>query len=244
VWYLSFKLKAGYFSKTKIIVMQRFTLLLFSILYISLSSCKTFHLSSVPKGAVIENKLPPLVPEFDYESFAVDYQDIYPAAASILTGRPPNINTAIQKATTQLMVSEDTKLMFEGSFIKDITNRVGKNSGYIVCRKGMRTKGIKSHLNPVVSILTLGLANVFGYKYATYVDELEIVVDVYNNDNDLIASYNDFGKGTADVRMYKGYSGRGARRLAHAKAFAHALEGIKDQINGDQKKISALLYTD
>lgn len=106
---------------------------------------------------------------------------------------------------------------------------------------GIRSKGITTYVNPVVSFLTLGIANLFGYTYATYRDELEVVVDIYDLNDKMIGSYNAMGYGEAKVRLYKGYSGNNARRLAHARAFTDSMNNIKDQIIDSHTQLSTLL---
>ena len=121
---------------------------------------------------------------------------------------------------------------------------MGETAGYAICRRGIRSKGITTYVNPTVSILTLGIANLFGYTYATYRDELEVVIDIYNLNDKMIGSYNAMGYGEAKVRLYKGYSQNDAKRLAHARAFTDSMHNIKDQIMRDQNSLAGLLSLD
>jgi len=205
------------------------TLLLYFVLGTLLTSCKSFHLSSVSTGTSLSNKLPPLVPELDRQSFQTDYADLYSIPGKIITGSA-NPETVLHDMTTTMIISQDTEHLFERELIRNISQKTGRNAGYAVCRKGIRTRGMKSFVNPLVSIVTLGIPNLFGFKYATLVDELELVVDIYDNDNNVVASFSAFGRGEADMKLYKGYNKRGARRLAHANAFSYALQDIKSQI--------------
>jgi len=204
------------------------------------ASCKSFQLSSIPEGNALTEKLPMLVPELDIQSFQTDYEDIYGLPEQILTGTI-DVDQAVRNATTMMIISEDTKYLFEREFIRNISQRTGKSVGYAVCRKGFRTKGIKSFVHPLVSIITLSIPNFFGFKYATLVDELELVVDIYDNNDNLVGSFSALGKGEADIRMYKGYRKRGARRLAHGLAFNRALDEIKNQIKSEYKSLNLAL---
>lgn len=155
----------------------------------------------------------------------------------ILTREP----LALNNATTELKISEDTRGIFDRELLDNISENVGQTSGYIVCRRGLRSKGIKTYVNQVVSYLTLGIANVFGYTYATHRDELEIVVDIYDMNDTVVASYNAIGYGEADEKLYNGYITSDARRLAHARAFSDAMDGILTKIGADSERISKLL---
>ncbi len=204
-------------------------------------SCKSLQFSSLNRSSPLEKKLPPLEPAFDTESFALHYSDLYDVPSMILSRNATAMNTAINNATTELKIAEDTKRIFASELIRNISESVGETAGYVVCRRGIRSKGIKTYINPIVSWLTLGIANVFGYTYATHRDELEVVVDIYDLNDKVVGSYTAMGYGEAKVRFYKGYTTTDARRLAHAHAFTEAMAGIKDQIMKNQIELSNLL---
>ena len=206
-------------------------LILVAILAIFLGqSCQTFNLTHVPKGTPAEEKLPPLEPDFDIASFGPNYADLYAAPARILRGTQGRAATVAESIGHTFTVAEDTKRIFAKELLNNICERVGESQGYAVCRMGSTSKGITNHLNPFVSVVTLGIANLFGYKYATYRDELEIIVDVYNLENKVVGSFSGFGVGEADVKIKDGYTRPSAQRMAHARAFVNAMQEIKEQM--------------
>ena len=211
-------------------------------MFLLFSSCRSIEISSLHYGTMLDQKLPPLEPDFDVDSFGPDYADIYDIPNVILRGglEPENV---VRNVTTELTIAEDTRRLFHREVINNISERTGKTQGYAVCRKGSRSKGIKSYFHPTVSILTLGLANLFGMTAVEYTDELEIILDIYDLDNEMIASYAGLGKGSAKMKMYTGYSKRDAKRMAHGRAFVEALEDIKDQIRQDHEKLLKLLIS-
>jgi len=219
--------------------MRRFTILF--TLAILFSSCKSLHFSAIPSGSKLQEKLPPLEPEFDLRSFGNQYADLYGLPGAILTGRAPSAATVVDNIAQEHIIAEDTKRIFSREILHNISEPVGETKGYAVCRQGIRSKGVKSFINPLVSILTLGIPNLFGFKYADFVDELEVVVDIYDLEDKVIASYSGFGRGEARVSLYKGYAGRDARRLAHGIAFVNAMEDIKAQMLSDSGQIAAVL---
>lgn len=216
---------------------MRTFILLFILITMLLSSCKSFQLSSIPRAAEMENKLPPLEPDFDVSSFGPDYQDLYNIPNILVSGRLPSTQSLVNKATLSFTIAEDTKRIYNRTIIDRMTRSVGPTKGYIVCRLGMRSRSFESRVNPIVSVLTLGVMNVFGYKAATYVDEMEIIVDVYDLNNEVIGSFSALGVGEADMKLYSGYSGNSAKRMAHARAFTDAMESIAEKM---QSEIGAL----
>lgn len=216
---------------------MRTFILLFILITMLLSSCKTFELSAIPRGAEMEQKLPPLEPDFDVASFGPDYQDLYSIPNIIVSGRLPSVQSVVRKTTLSMTIAEDTKRIYNRTIIDRMTRSVGATKGYAVCRLGMRTRSFKSNVNPVVSFLTLGVMNVFGYKAATYRDEMEIIVDVYDLNNEVVGSFSALGVGEADMKLYNGYNKPSAKRMAHARAFTNAMEVIAEKM---QKEISAI----
>ena len=215
----------------------------FGLVFLVLSSCKSLNISNLHNGSILEQKLPPLEPDFDIDSFGPDYADLYDIPNIILRGgiEPENV---VRNVTTEMTIAEDTRRLFDREVIFNISERTGKTKGYAVCRKGARSKGIKSYVHPTISIITLGLANLFGMTAVEYTDELEIIIDIYNLDNEIVGSYAGLGKGSAKMKMYTGYSKRDAKRMAHGRAFVQALEDIKFQIREDHQKLVDLLLNE
>ena len=210
--------------------MRTFILVPF-LITMMLSSCKSFQLSSIPRATAMEEKLPPLKPDFDVASFGPDYQDLYSIPNILVSGRIPDVQHVVNKATLSFTIAEDTKRIYDRTIIDRMCRGVGESKGYIVCRLGMRSRSFASNVNPIVSTLTLGILNVFGYKAATYRDEMEIIVDVYDFNDDVIGSFSALGVGEADMKLYNGYNGNNAKRMAHARAFTDAMESIADKMH-------------
>ena len=206
-----------------------------------LSSCLSFNLSSIPRATAMEERLPPLEPDFDVASFGPDYQDLYSIPNIIVSGQLPDVQSVVNKATLSFTIAEDTRRIYDRTIIDRMTKSVGETKGYIVCRLGMRSRSFASNVNPIVSVLTLGVLNVFGYKAATYRDEMEIVVDIYNLNNEVVASFSALGVGEADMKMYNGYNRNSAKRVAHARAFTNAMESIAEKMQSEISSINARL---
>lgn len=220
--------------------MRNYTLVLFTALLL-VTSCKPLQFSAIPIGTSLEERIPPLEPEFDHQSFRINYPELYRIPADIISGRPPSVGTIVNNMSTEFIIAEDTERIFQREIIQNVCQRTGETKGYAVCRQGIRSTGIKSWVNPLVSAFTLFIPNLFGYTFKEVVDELEVVVDIYDNDNKVVASYTGMGYGSAKVKMYNGYRDVDAKRLAHGIAFVDALEAVKHQMVQDSKEIVALL---
>ncbi len=220
--------------------MKNYYLLLLALSVLLISSCKTFNLSQLERTHSNTAKIPPLEPLFDLSSFGPTYKDLYDIPSSVVNGGL-NPGSIVDNMTQTLTSAEDTKRIYESTILRNICESVGETQGYAVCKMGIRSRGIESWVNPLVSVLTLGIANLFGYKYATYEDNLEIYVDIQNLDRQVVASYTGAGTGKAKAQAYKGYTVRGAKRMAHANAFKAAMSDIQSQIARDHQKIAAEL---
>jgi len=218
-------------------------LFVFLTLAISLASCKTFNVTDIGRTEDSLAKIPPLEPRFDLRSFGPTYKDLYDIPSAVLNGgiNPEGI---VNNVTQTLTSAEDTKRIYQTFVLRNICESVGETQGFAVCRMGIRSRGIEKWVNPLVSVLTLGIANLFGYKYATYEDNLEIYVDIQDLDHNVVGSYSGIGIGKANAQAYKGYNTRAARRMAHARAFQAAMEDIQIQIENDSGKIASILVSD
>lgn len=229
-----------FFHSKNRIAMRTF-ILLFLIITMLILSCKTFALSAIPRMIEMEEKLPPLQPDFGVASFGPDYQDLYNIPNIIVSGKLPNVQNVVNKATLSFTIAEDTKRIYNRTIVDRMTRSVGETKGYIVCRLGMRSRSFESNVNPIVSTLTLGVLNVFGYKAATYKDEMEIIVDVYDLNDNILGSFSALGVGTADMKLYIRYNGNSAKRMAHARAFTNAMNAISDKMLRELSALKARL---
>lgn len=221
--------------------MKTFVLLLVSL---TLFSCKSYHLTDVDRGRPLENKLPPLVPEFDSHAFRPGMGTALQITKDVIVHGKPNLEGTANMLIQNERVTRDSRQLFKSEFIDKVCEPVGKSQGYAVLRLLSRSSNHRTWVNPIVSTLTLMIPNLFGYTYTTYEDHVELVVDIYNLDDEVVASYAGQGAGNAKVRMYKGYSTASAKRMAHAKAYQKALDDIKRKIGSDVEEISSLLYTE
>lgn len=216
------------------ILMKAIVLLLAAM---TMWSCKSYHLADVERGRPLTEKLPPLIPEFDGRAFRPGTGTVLQMARDVIVNGKPDIKGTANMLVQNERITRDSRQLFKSQFLDKICEPVGKSQGYAVCRLLSRSSQHKSWVNPIVSTFTLYLPNLFGYTYSTIEDNVELIVDVYNLDDEVVASYTGLGNGTAKVKMYKGYSLNSAKRMAHAQAFGLALEDIKQKMSRDIERI-------
>lgn len=218
---------------------QAFTLGFLSLIF--LVSCQTLKVSDFPQGTAIESRLPALEPVFDYHSFQAAYPDYYESNSGFGV-RVTDDFTIFNGTNRGRPVSNETKAydavhLFEKEIRDNISQSTGKIYGSAVCKVGFGSSSSKWQ-NQAISVATLGIANLFGYPFTVLKDELEVIVEIRDAENYIIGRFSAIGAGEGKVTLYKG---DGANRLAHARAFNHAMEQIKDKISYDHQELTALL---
>lgn len=218
---------------------QTITLLFFTLLISS--SCTTLRVSDFPQGTAIASKLPALEPIFDYHSFQNAYPDFYEASSGTALRLDDNFSiftgTSRARAVSNETKAYDAVHLFEKEVRDNISQATGKIYGSAVCKVGFGNSS-GNWTNPVVSTLTLGVLNLFGYPYSIIQDELEVIVEIRDAENYIVGRYSAIGFGEFKTTIYRS---NGATRLAHARAFVDAMEKIKFQLEKDKDDLAVLL---
>lgn len=214
--------------------------MLFFSLIMLLLSCRPFSMSDYITEKNIGQKLPKLKVEFDKESFG-PYINPYDVALDVMQGRPDIAETYTRKVRNEKAMANDVSLIFSRELINNISTNKGPVAGYIYCSQRLRNAYIKNYWPPIISVVTLGIANICGMKFKRLVYEVEIEVDVYDLNDQIISNYIGFGKGEADMKMYTGYSERGTQRAAFSAAFLESVKSVKAQMSKDQEMLQSAL---
>lgn len=207
-----------------------------------MTSCHTLKISDFPQGTAIASPLPALEPIFDYHSFQAAYPEYYQTNNGIGIRLDDNGPFIFSGNSRSRPVSNETKAfdavhLFEKEIRDNISQSTGKIYGSAVCKVGFGNSN-GNWVNPVVSAVTLGIANLFGYPFDTINDELEVILEIRDADNYIVGRYSAIGEGESKVTIYK-YDG--ADRIAHARAFIDAMEKIKNKLEYDQEELASLL---
>lgn len=217
------------------------TITLGVIALFTLSSCQTLKVSDFPQGTAIESRLPALEPIFDYHSFQAAYPDYYESNSGTDIRITDDFGL-VTGSTRGRAVSNETKAydavhLFEKEVRDNISKATGKIYGSAVCKVGFGNSN-GNFKNPLISSLTFGVLNLFGYPFNVINDELEVIVEIRDANNFIVGRYSAIGYGECDVTLYRN---DGADRLAHARAFVDAMEKIKLKIERDTGDIAGLL---
>lgn len=212
------------------------SMLLLAII-IGFSSCRTFQMSQFNLDQTHVKKIPKLEVDFDEQSFGPYFRPT-DVILDVITGRPNLPENYAQKLDTETHMGNDVQFLFSKELLGNICERKGGTKGVIYCRQVTRNGYIKNYWPPIISIATLGAANLFGMKFKRQVFEVNIEIEIYDLDDNLVSTYSSIGKGEADVKAYTGYTEKGAKRTAFAYAFIDALQQIKDDMYEDYEFIN------
>lgn len=208
-------------------------ILLFLAVVIFFGSCRSFTMGEFVTEKREGKKLPKLKVEFDKESFG-PYFNPYDVALDVITGRPDLAENYTRKIRNEKSMANDVSLIFSRELINNVSTNKGPVAGYIYCTNRLKHSYIKSYWPPIISVVTLGIANLCGMKFKRLVYEVEIAVDIYDLNDNIITSYTGFGTGEADMKMYTGYSERNTQRAAFGLAFLESIQNVKKQMLEDQ----------
>lgn len=222
--------------------MKNFTFLLITISIIT-SSCSTLKISDFPQGASNFEKLPALNAVFDYHSFNQAYPDYY-ATSGVQINLDDNFGIQTGgiygRGTSPQTKVLDAVHLFEREVRDNISRPTGEIYGAIICKVGLGNTN-NSLIHPIISGLTLGIANLFGYPLTEVEDELEVIIEIRDAKNYIVGQYAAIGVGKAKITFYENNRDDAAHRLAHARAFVNAMDKIKIDLSRNHDELTSLL---
>lgn len=123
----------------------------------------------------------------------------------------------------------DVVTLFEREVRDKITQSVGKRKGYI----NLKIPAIvvaEDYGWGILSILTLGLPAFVGMPVNAVKTAMDIEVEIYDLEENMVARYNATCERKSHVAFYHGYDKEGALRKSNLDAFKCAMNDIKNQI--------------
>mgnify|MGYP001170882769 FL=1 len=87
------------------------------------------------------------------------------------------------------------------------------------------------------SVLTLGLLNLLGLPYDIRYLSMDVKVEIYDLDRNLVGRYSAQCRKKTLVAFYYGYYFKTADRKNNIQAFKCAMNDIKEQINTDAERL-------
>lgn len=216
---------------------------IFIIIAIALTtiSCRVLELNTLKPEGKNPQLLPPLETHFDMYSLERNYPDKMISQTDIRINEGDVISHDYDMINIQSsdVSTNDLLTVFQRDVKYNITNPYGEKKGLIACR----IAGKESRDNRVLlllSALSLCTLNILGMPVSVEKIYLDIDVDIFNNNNELIGSYTASGKARNTSSLY-GYTKSAAVRKANIEAFKNAMNDIKEQINDDYSNLISRL---
>ncbi len=174
----------------------------------------------------------------------------YSSGTSAGYGTALSNGSAIGVAISNSTMSKDPRVqdaitIFDRDVKNNITNPYGEKKGYILCKiaaGGSRFAGLGWGM---LSGITLFVPTIFGVPFRTFKTALDVEVEIYDKNQNLIGRYNAQCSDKTWIAMYWGYSGIGpvkpaipAARISSINAFKCAMIEIKNQILKDSVRLN------
>ena len=217
--------------------------LLIVIIAFAFAGCRTIKPADFQPDYQNANLLPRLALWFDVPSFENAYDaNSYSEDGSTCPESPYGKGVFEVNSKTKIYTSEKRIQDACNMWVNDITNNVmdpsGKKSGNIVIRIGNAYKK-NNYKWSWLSGFTLGSLNAFGMPMCSNVTEIEVIVEIYDVRNNLVAKYNERGTAKEYMAAYHGYYE--FQRKSASMALEDGLIKIKELIQRDYPVINAKL---
>ena len=131
--------------------------------------------------------------------------------------------------------------LFEKEVKENITDPNGQKKGYISLKLGYRGQS-ENWVYPIVSIVTLCIPNFLGFPFEHISQTLEVQVEIWNKNKDLIKKYTENVEDDEYLAMYWGYGEDTINRKLAADNIKNALEKIRKRIEIDANEINKKLH--
>lgn len=222
--------------------MRKITFLVIIIAF-AFTGCKTMSPADLQPDYQNANLLPRLSLWFDVPSFENAYgANSYSADGSTSPESPygkgvfeVNFKTEIYTAEKRI---QDACDLWVNDMHNNIMDPSGKRNGNIVLRIG-DAYNKNNYKWSWLSGFTVGVFNAFGMPMCSNTTELEVIVEIYDLRNNLVARYNERGTSKTYMAAYHGYYE--FQRKAAQEALEDGLIKVKELIQKDFAVINAKL---
>lgn len=222
---------------------------IFIILFLFLmTSCKSLTHKDYTIQLNNENKLPPLEAIVNMSSL----ESVFSMGTAIAQAN--NIGTQIGNngwvqtgniaATSYKDVRiQDTITLFDDFVKNHVTDPYGPSKGYITLKIGYRNAIFQYKNIPLLglTLLSLGTLNFLGFPGEENKQEMQISVEIFNKNKELIKRYSSVQDSSAWIAMYWGYDIPTVERKVVLENITKALTDIGNQINNDAKELNKKL---
>lgn len=224
---------------------NQYRLMLLLIIGLSICSCRTMNLAELTPSQQNIDLLPPLNAKMDLSLIEnIDLASVISTTEFKTENESDASPSVIQTYTEPVFKSEttnDLKVLFDRDVKYNMTKIGGEKCGTIVCRVAAINTDDNSFALSFLSIGTFGLLNLVGFPFASIATSIDIDVELFDINNELVAAYHSIGKSRVYSAMYYGFEVDSAVRLSKIRAFKKAMNKVKAQIDQDFNTINAAL---
>ncbi|MFA6806232.1 MAG: hypothetical protein WCR29_02315 [Bacteroidales bacterium] len=222
--------------------MRRISFLVIIIAF-AFTGCKTIKPVDFQPDYQNANLLPRLSIWFDVPSFENAYgANSYSEDGSTSPESPYGKGVFEVDAKTKIYTAEKRIQDASNLWVNDMNNNImdpsGKRNGNIVLRIGNAYKK-NNYKWSWLSGFTVGVLNAFGMPMCSNKTELEVIVEIYDLRNNLVARYTERGTSNTYLAAYHGYYE--FQRKAGQEALEDGLIKVKELIQKDFAVINAKL---
>lgn len=217
-------------------------LLIVAIALSGLSSCKTIAFSDLSAGKRLESNLPALTPIVDFASL----ESAYTAGTSQSVGVGNSFKVFGSYMTTVGLTSthyKDKRVMdainiFDNEVKESITDPFGENKGFIALKvSGSEIKYGGAGWIILHTMNFFVFTPILGVPFGSKKTKLEVVVEIFDKEKNLISRYKAVGSGKATMALYYGFPPNEVDRMSNIRALKDAFQKVKDEISSDSEKI-------
>lgn len=218
---------------------------------ILLPGCKAIYLSEMsPQTRFGKTLLPALQPMVDVQSLenVFGISSTSTSSHGFATGHQVGptamvLGSSFSTSTTSRHGSiNDIKVIFENDVRNNICEKYGTNKGYITCSALSGSSGKPIGMWWLGACPGLGVPYLFGMPARAAKTFLQIQVNIYDQQQNLVGSYQSPYYGDKEyVALYWGYSGSNAISKTAMDTFKMCMDNIKQQIANDTERLVGLL---
>ena len=218
--------------------------LLFSLVVLAVSSCRSVSFNDLHSQNENVNKLPALRVNVDKESL----KNAYPVR-KVTTGSGTETNDGTLNFYGSVSsYKQDSRARDVITVINyDVRNNIANSTGKLKGKFNVRLSNVNNEYNaayyPLTALqtITLYIPSLLGAPIAEQNCSVELEVEIQNNHQEVVASYTEVGQGSAKVAAYYGYTGEEASRYCTIQAIQSAMDKVKLNIAEDYARINKAL---
>lgn len=203
------------------------TAIIFLLAALSMSACRSLHISDYHTNTTIPERLPNLGLMVHERSFLASFDEEY------MQQMLPNDNDFWYGYQITDQALNDVFALLENDLNENLIRSSGPDYGHARFKLVQYRRPWRGAGWIVPSIGTLFVANLFGMPFSVVRTELELQMEITDSQGNILIRYVAPGAGKSPQAFYYGYSAADAVRRANLNALKDALNQIKGKMAAD-----------